>query len=118
MITENVGKNHSWGTGVCVLMARGNVKRKQSKICTTIIIFSLLLLAVLVFVKSMSLMEQKEELLVQAAELTAQIEDAEEEYAELEEKEEYMKTKKYVEDVARNQLGLVYPDEIVIRPEE
>ena len=26
--------------------------------------------------------------------------------------------KKYVEEVARNQLGLVYPDEIVIRPKE
>jgi cell division protein DivIC len=55
---------------------------------------------------------------VQAAELQEQIAAAEEEYEELESKEEYMKTKKYVEDVARNQLGLVYPDEIVIRPEE
>ena len=26
-----------------------------------------------------------------------------------------MQTKKYVEEVARNQLGLVYPDETVIR---
>ena len=99
-------------------MGRSNVRKKQSKICTSIIIFSIILLAASVFVKSMSLMEQKEELEVQAAELTSQIEDAREEYAELEEKEEYMKTKKYVEDVARNQLGLVYPDEIVIRPEE
>ena len=32
--------------------------------------------------------------------------------------EMHMKTKKYVEEVARNQLGLVYPDEIVIRPKE
>ncbi len=99
-------------------MGRSNVKKKQSKICTTIIIFSILLLGVLVFIKSMSLREQKADLEVQAAELTSQIADAEEEYAELEEKEEYMKTKKYVEEVARNQLGLVYPDEIVIRPEE
>ena len=52
------------------------------------------------------------------AEITAQIEDAQNEHKKLEEKEDYMKTKKYVEDVARNQLGLVYPDEIVIRPEE
>ena len=37
---------------------------------------------------------------------------------ELEEKEEYMKTDEYVEDVARSQLGLVYPDEIVIKPKE
>ena len=61
---------------------------------------------------------KKAELQVQAAEITAQIEDAQNEHKKLEEKEDYMKTKKYVEDVARNQLGLVYPDEIVIRPEE
>ncbi len=99
-------------------MGRSNVKKKQSKLCTAIIIFSVMLLGSVVLVKSMSLMEQKEELEVQASELTEQIDDAKAEYAELEEKEEYMKTKKYVEDVARNQLGLVYPDEIVIRPEE
>ena len=46
------------------------------------------------------------------------IEEAQDEHKKLEEKEEYMKTKKYVEEVARNQLGLVYPDEIVIRPKE
>jgi cell division protein DivIC len=68
--------------------------------------------------KSVSLREQKQDLSVQADELREQIATAEEEYAELEDKEEYMKTKKYVEDVARNQLGLVYPDEIVIRPED
>ena len=60
----------------------------------------------------------KAELKVQAAEISAQIEEAQDEHKKLEEKEEYMKTKKYVEEVARNQLGLVYPDEIVIRPKE
>ena len=50
--------------------------------------------------------------------ISAQIEEAQDEHKKLEEKEEYMKTKKYVEEVARNQLGLVYPDEIVIRPKE
>lgn len=68
--------------------------------------------------KSISLREQKAELKVQAAEISAQIEEAQDEHKKLEEKEEYMKTKKYVEEVARNQLGLVYPDEIVIRPKE
>ena len=29
-----------------------------------------------------------------------------------------MKTDEYVEDVARSQIGLVYPDEIVVKPEE
>lgn len=99
-------------------MGRTNTGRKQSKICTAIIIVSLLLLAAIVVVKSISLREQKAELKVQAAEISAQIEEAQDEHKKLEEKEEYMKTKKYVEEVARNQLGLVYPDEIVIRPKE
>ena len=85
---------------------------------TAIILITLLLLVVVVLVKSIQLREKKAELQVQAAEITAQIEDAQNEHKKLEEKEDYMKTKKYVEDVARNQLGLVYPDEIVIRPEE
>ena len=29
-----------------------------------------------------------------------------------------MKTKQYIEDVAKDKLGLVYPDEIVIKPSE
>ena len=28
-----------------------------------------------------------------------------------------MQTKKYMEDVAKSKLGLVYPDEILIEPE-
>lgn len=99
-------------------MGRTYTKKKQSKICTVVILVSLLLLGTVVLIRSLSLREQKAELAVQAAELTEQIEEAKDAYAELEEKEEYMKTKKYVEEVARNQLGLVYPDEIVIRPEE
>ncbi len=97
---------------------RGKKKRRQSKICTCGIIVCVLLLAGMVFYKSVDLREKRNELRVQAAEIEAQIADAEAEYQELEAREEYMQTKKYVEDVARNQLGLVYPDEIVIRPEE
>jgi len=33
-------------------------------------------------------------------------------------REQYMQTKQYIEDVAKDKLGLVYPDEIVIRPNE
>ncbi len=32
--------------------------------------------------------------------------------------EKYMQTKQYIEDVAKEKLGLVYPDEIVIKPSE
>ena len=36
---------------------------------------------------------------------------------ELEELEKYMQTKKYMEEVAKEKLGLVYPDEILIQPD-
>lgn len=44
--------------------------------------------------------------------------DAETERAEeIEEKRAYVQTKKYIEDVAREKLGLVYKDEIIFDPE-
>ena len=55
---------------------------------------------------------------VQAAELQEQLDSAKEDYKKLEEREKYMQTDEYVEDVARSQLGLIYPDEIVVKPEE
>ena len=45
--------------------------------------------------------------------------EAEKERAqEIEEFEKYTKTKKYIEDVAREKLGLVYEDEIIIQTED
>lgn len=37
---------------------------------------------------------------------------------ELEEYSKYVKTKKYVEEVAKDKLGLVYPDEIIFKAQE
>jgi len=37
---------------------------------------------------------------------------------EIEERKLYPGTKKYIEDVARSQLGMVYPDEIIFEPEK
>ena len=50
--------------------------------------------------------------------LESQIEMEEERTKQLEDQEKYMHTKKYVEDVAKTKLGLVYPDEILIQPQE
>lgn len=83
-----------------------------------VIVGCLVVLAVAVYFKGRDLNNQKASLQVQAAELNEQLEDAKEEYKALEERQKYMETDEYVEDVARSQLGLVYPDEIVIKPEE
>ena len=80
----------------------------SSRIGVITVICCLALLAGVVMYKARTLETQKKELL----------DDAKQKHKELEEKEEYMKTDEYVEDVARSQLGLVYPDEIVIKPKE
>ena len=49
--------------------------------------------------------------------LEGQIKEEEQRTKDLEALEKYMQTKKYMEDVAKNKLGLVYPDEILIEPE-
>ena len=95
--------------------------KKNNKITTklgmVLVVSCLILLAVVVLYKAQSLKAQKESLQVQAAELQEQLDSAKED-KKLEEREKYMQTDEYVEDVARSQLGLIYPDEIVVKPEE
>ena len=50
--------------------------------------------------------------------LQAQLEEEKERAEELEEYRIYVKTKQYAEEVAKEKLGLVNPDEILLKPEE
>ena len=50
--------------------------------------------------------------------LTEQLEAEKERTKEIEEFQKYTKTKKYIEEVAREKLGLVYEDEIIIQTED
>ena len=50
--------------------------------------------------------------------LTEQIEAEKERAEEIEEFKKYTKTKKYIEEIAREKLGLVYEDEIIIKTDE
>ena len=50
--------------------------------------------------------------------LDMQIEAEKKRTEEIEEFRKYTKTKKYIEDVAREKLGLVYEDEIIIQTDE
>ncbi|MBQ9437951.1 MAG: septum formation initiator family protein [Lachnospiraceae bacterium] len=52
------------------------------------------------------------------AALQAEIDEQNQRALDLEEMEKYTHTKKYVEEVAKDRLGLVYPGEIVFVPEE
>ena len=50
--------------------------------------------------------------------LEQRIEQATATHESLVAQEQYMKTNQYIEDMAKEKLGMVYPDEIVIRPKE
>ena len=50
--------------------------------------------------------------------LTEQIEQEQKRSEEIEEFRKYTKTKKYIEEIAREKLGLVYEDEIIIQTDE
>ena len=47
-----------------------------------------------------------------------QIDEEKERAAELEEEKEYRKTREFIEKIARERLGLFYPDETVLKPTE
>ena len=50
--------------------------------------------------------------------LVEQIEEEKKRSEEIQEFRKYTKTKKYIEELAREKLGLVYEDEILIQTEE
>jgi cell division protein DivIC len=93
-------------------------KRRKQKIRKglPIIFFVVVIFCICVGVKMHSLKAEKKELAEKQAMLEKEIESEEQRAEELEALEKYMQTKKYMEEVARDKLGLVYPDEILIEP--
>lgn len=70
-----------------------------------------IVLGITLAVGSISMQKKNREYKRQEAELEAQLEDEKTRAEELEELEEYVGTNEYVEDVAKDKLGLVYPNE-------
>lgn len=67
-------------------------------------------------IQTLLLKQQSKELAEKQQLLEKSMESEEQRTKDLEELEKYMKTKKYMEEVAREKLGLVYPNEILIEP--
>ena len=77
----------------------------------------LLMMLVVVGIKSMELREKKAYYAKREEELALQIEQEEQRAEEIKEYETYTQTKKYIEEVARDKLGLVYEGEILFKDE-
>lgn len=92
-------------------------KKRQNRLGMFLVMTVVLMMLLVVTVKSVELKakqssyQQKEQL------LSEQIAAEEERKEEIAEYEKYTKTKKYIEEVAKDKLGLVYDGEIIFKSE-
>ncbi|MBQ8086002.1 MAG: septum formation initiator family protein [Lachnospiraceae bacterium] len=76
-----------------------------------------LIVCIVIGIRSFSLYKESKELSKRQEALAAKIESEEKRKEDLEDLEKYMQTKRYMEEVAKTKLGLVYPNEILIQPD-
>lgn len=103
------------GEGVLKKQKRAHRQMRQG---TLMIAFIVAVLCISICVKTHSLNAQVSENEEKIAILNAQIAAEQVRAEELREQEQYRQTKAYVEEVAHEKLGLVYPDEIFIKVNE
>lgn len=93
-------------------------RRSQNRFAMMSISTVVLMLLVVITLKSVELHEKNDYYASREAVLTKQIEQEQERTEEIAEYKKYVKTKKYVEEVAKDKLGLVYSDEVIFKPQE
>jgi len=75
-----------------------------------------LLICGTIFYQKENLNKQRLAYIEQDKDLQRQIDEETERTAEIDERRAYVQTKKYIEEEAREKLGLVYKDEIIFEP--
>lgn len=93
-------------------------KNKQNRLGMALVTIVVIMLLAVIVVKSTQLNEKKAEYDAKEEQLQEQIAAEENRTRELIEYEKYTKTAKYVEEVAKEKLGLVYEDEIIFESED
>lgn len=99
-------------------MARRKVayrKRHQNRFSMFLVTLVVLMIMIVVAVDSVQLHKKIDEYTAQETELIAQKESEEARAEEIEEYRKYTQTKAYVEEVAKDKLGLVYEGEILFK---
>ena len=99
---------------------RGKTRQDKAANRMTLIGISLVVasLAVAINLRGTSLKAKDREYQVREANLERQVEAEKERAEELEERRIFVQTKQYIEQVAKERLGLVNPDEILLKPEK
>lgn len=89
--------------------------KRQNRLGMFLVSAVVLMLLVVVTVNSITLRQKQETYLAREAELDAMIEEEELRAAELEEFRKYTQTQAYIEEVAKEKLGLVKEGEIIFK---
>ena len=92
-------------------------KKRQNRMAMVLVTIVVLMMFVVVAIKSVELREKKEFYDLRVAQLQEEIDAEMARTEEIEEYGKYTQTKKYVEEVAKDKLGLVYEGEIIFKDE-
>ena len=97
---------------------RNTGKKQKRKNGLKIIAVAVLVLFAVITYSSIELQAEKRALEKLKAEREEQLQTQQERSEELKNKAAHMQTVSFIEELARKVLGLVYPDETILRPEE
>ena len=92
-------------------------KKRQNGFSVMLVIMVILMLMVVISFKRYELKQKQEEYTQKEEQLLDQIADEEERAEEIEEYRKYTQTQKYIEEVAKEKLGLVNENEIIFKSE-
>ena len=93
-------------------------KKRQTRLGMFLVLMVVLMLLVVVSLKSAELRQKQETYAARERVLQEQIDAEKARTEEIEEYRKYTQTKKYVEEVAKDKLGLVNEGEIIYKPDE
>ena len=98
---------------------RRRKRQRRSAILGIVAAFVVLIMLAFVLIRNEKTLSAKNaEIESQIDEVESQIDEENERASDLEEYSEYIKTKKFVEEIAKNKFGLIYPDELIFKANE
>ena len=93
-------------------------KKKQNRLGMMLVTIVVAMLCAVILVRMTDLRNKQKNYIEKEETLKEQIAGEEQRALDLVEYEKYTKTSKYVEEVAKDRLGLVYGDEIIFQSED
>lgn len=97
-------------------MLLGRKTKKRTGLVTTMLL--VLVMCGLIFVQKERVQKQRKAYLEKYAELEQGIAEQKKRAEDIDKERAYVQTKKYIEEIARQKLGLIYKDEIILEPKK